>query len=205
LEAGLGLFLQAHGAIVKRVSPERAPLVIGRRLWSNRHPAPPPEAGNGPPPSPPTSDANDGAAVWTSERVCRCLEHAVCRTAALLRRSRWLGRLGNAVLTWERPDAKPPVCRRLVFRNGRVVARKDLRSPVVPKPAPLPPVPFHWHPHDKITYDRLRVATTELRRLVQERRPITIQPRPVADRPARQAPRRGVLNRAQLARLLSWF
>jgi hypothetical protein len=194
---GLRQFKEGHAAILDRLTPDRALQVIGRHTWRTRYIETDPEDQDDKATShtgitPAESDAEEDP-HWTPERVKRLLEYHVCHTAALLRRSRWLTRLGNATLSWQMGRGEAPY-RYLVLQRGRVVARGNHhRLQRHPSPDRLAPS-GNWRPQDRETYDRLRVLNTELRRLVQEKRRFSIWLSA------------GVcLNRAHLARILAWF
>lgn len=194
---GLRQFKEGHAAILDRLTPDRALQVIGRHIWRTRYIEPDPEdQDDNAIPQAEITPAETGAEEdppWTPERVSRLLEYHVCHIAALLRRSRWLTRLGNATLSWQMGKGEGHY-RYLVLQRGRVVARGNhCRLETHPTPDRLAPS-GSWRPQDRETYDRLRVLTTELRRLVQEKRPISIWLSAGA-----------CLNRAHLARILAWF
>jgi hypothetical protein len=82
-----------------------------------------------------------------------------------------------------------------MFENGAVSARKEMAAE---KETPLSPgygkrIPERQKIFDVATYERLRVVTTELRRLVGESRKIELRLNPTS-----------VLSRRQLAKLLPW-
>jgi DNA polymerase-3 subunit epsilon len=104
-------------------------------------------------------EERDGAAAWTSDAVVRMLEGVARRGAHLVRRGRWFRLLRGARLSWAAPSAA----------GGRTAAgREGHRIWCVPA-------------HDSAAlyfsaqaYDRLRVFTTELRRLVYEGRDLEL-------------------------------
>lgn len=106
---------------------------------------------------------------WTAEAVARALERAVSRAAHQVRRARWLCLLSESSLAW--PLEGPGRGRRLlVLEGGRIAARQDL----MPRGhVPVPPGfrrtfgERQWSLTVRI-YDRLRVLTTELRRMAGE-------------------------------------
>ncbi|MBW2524923.1 MAG: hypothetical protein JRI23_12135 [Deltaproteobacteria bacterium] len=102
---------------------------------------------------------------WTTARVVRALESVLCRAAHGARRARWLCRLRYAALCWE--TAERSRWRVLVLFDGQVVARAWSE----PHQAVSHSVQACGHGErsspsfDLATFDRLRVLTTELRRL----------------------------------------
>jgi DNA polymerase III subunit epsilon len=195
IREALLLFTKNHATPLSRRYPTHALLTIGRRLWMDRHLTPTADPQPAPDPAPFEPDEDDGtvvAPIWHPEAICRLLENVICHQAALLRRSRWLALLGNATLIWSSPHSSTQ--RRIVFRKGRVAAR-DNGLTTSSKSWGRSRLHQRWRPTDKVTYDRLRVATTELRRLVQEKRALTIR----LDRSGND------LHRGQVARRLHWF
>ena len=158
--AGLARFGREHGP----VDTTRSFLRLGARLWARRR----------------SEDAtgSDGAEeaqaetprrpAWDEERVREALEETVVRAAHAVRRGRWLVRLSECSLAWTAPGAERR--RLLVLRGGAVAARADL-----PPDADVPVPPGHARTpaerraaFDVVTFDRLRVLTTELRGLATE-------------------------------------
>ena len=131
--------------------------------------------------------------VWDPTRVAGALEYSIYHAARLLRRAHWLCQISESSLAWE-----PAVGGRrlLVIQGGQVTGREEL-DPGAPVPAP----PGHGRSlmrrmgvFDPVVHDRLRVLTTELRRLVSQGAPLELRLGP------RQA-----LDRRALARRLWWF
>ena len=106
--------------------------------------------------------------VWTPEAVANAFESIIRRGAHLIRRARWFCLLSESSLAWDRGDTADGQRRLLVFRSGDIVYREDLaqgrKSP--PPPGYLRSFLVRQRNFDLITYDRMRVLTTELRRLV---------------------------------------
>lgn len=92
---------------------------------------------------------------WDVPRVLRNLEDTLVFFALEVRRGAWLRRLSNAAVSFE--DGVP---RTLLMRGGRVRSRRDGNQLESVRPAPAT--------FDIATHDRLRVLTTELRRVVQD-------------------------------------
>ncbi len=109
-----------------------------------------------------------GEWVWTPGAVANAFESVIRRGAHLIRRARWFCLLSESSLAWDRGDTAGGQRRLLVFRSGDIVYREDLAQGRKPPPPPgyLRPFPVRQRNFDLITYDRMRVLTTELRRLV---------------------------------------
>ncbi len=106
--------------------------------------------------------------VWTPEAVVHMMEGIVRYGATLLRRSCWFCRLSESSLVWESGQTSGQRLRLLLFQEGAVSRQEDWDSCIA---VPVPPG-YHksfsarQHSFNIATYDRLRVLTTELRRLV---------------------------------------
>jgi hypothetical protein len=117
------------------------------------------------------------------------------RGAHLIRRARWFCLLSESALAWASAD-NPDTCNNLiVFEKGLIRDRHDLH---VAKEIPVPPgfaKAFHARQKnfDLIAYDRLRVVTTELRRIIFEGRRIELRLSPTVS-----------LKRNELKKALKW-
>ena len=100
--------------------------------------------------------------AWDAARVLRNLEDTLVFFALELRRGAWLTRLSNAAMSFD-----DGVQRTLVMRGGRVRSRRD--GDQLTSVAPAAPT------FDIATHDRLRVLTTELRRVVQDGGSVSMQ------------------------------
>jgi DNA polymerase-3 subunit epsilon len=200
LAEGLTLFQHRHRARFKNPSVLRILAGLGRELWAERRKAmaeakltaaeerdaeAPDEA----------LDEPEEELGWTPETVARGIEHVIMRGALLIRRARWLCLLSESSLAWEVRHAGGQRKNVLLFEDGAVGLRKDLP---VGKQTPLTvghakKIPDRQKSFDVATYERLRVVTTELRRLVGKGRKIELRLSPKA-----------VLSGRQLARLLPW-
>ena len=137
----------------------------------------------------------------TPEQAQGALESVVRRAAHLVRRGRWLRRLSASTLLWQPAGDRPS--RLLVFDEGRVVRADDAPSGTVRSREGCGdlPAPPGWprsrlrrlEGFDAATHDRLRVLTTELRRLVAGGRDVRLRLDP-----------RTCLDRDALARRLFW-
>jgi DNA polymerase-3 subunit epsilon len=134
-----------------------------------------------------------GGATWTPGLVQVSLEWLALRAALARRRAIWLTRLVEATVVWSEPGSTG--ARLIVIENGEIVLRAAVDVDV---PPPIPP--GHRHPvaarHAVVTvacFDRLRVLTTELKRLVAADAPVALR---LGVAPA--------LAGARLASALSW-
>ena len=108
------------------------------------------------------------AVAWTPELVQLSLEWLVVRAALSCRRARWLTRLVDASVVWREPGLQG--ARLIIIENGEITTRATA------DPDAAPPIPPHHRRsladrHQAFTiarFDRLRVLTTELKRLVAD-------------------------------------
>jgi DNA polymerase III subunit epsilon len=196
LEEGLALVRRAHpelGALGERI--ERRPLlVLGARLWREGRRLKEDDGAVGERHAHPSDAGPLFASVWTPEHVAIEIEGLALQCAHAIRRARWLTALVESTVTYREPIADG--ARLLVLRDGEVVRRERAPDDAVA------PVPEHYRRsrgerHAGFTiarFDRLRVLTTELKRLVANGSPVCV----------RLAPR-ATLAGERLARVLGWL
>lgn len=113
--------------------------------------------------------------AWTPETVQVSLEWIALRAALARRRAIWLTRLVDASVVWREPDDSG--ARLIVIENGEVTLRAAAEAH---EPPPLPPgyrrpVAARREAFTLATFDRLRVLTTELKRLVAVGAPVALR------------------------------
>lgn len=133
--------------------------------------------------------------IWTPEAVVRSIENMVLHSAHLIRRARWFCLLSESSLVWSSADHRNKFKMVLIFENGSIRGRDKVK---IGTSTPTPPgYATSFRNRQKninlITYDRLRVLTTELRRLVSEGRDIELRLSP-----------RVTLNRREVTNALRW-
>jgi hypothetical protein len=137
----------------------------------------------------------DDETKWTSAAVVRYLESVVRHGMHFARRGRWFRMLCEATLRWEpveRNSAMPllKLADGQIIHVGRLASRCRLPVPVnAGRPPSRRRACF-----DAATYTRLRVLTTELRRLVSEERQVQVCLRPGV-----------ILTNGTLEKLLFWI
>ena len=123
-------------------------------------------------------DANDtrrGLTVWTPEFVQVSLEWLTLRAALGRRRAMWLTRLFDSSVMWREPADS---CARLiVIENSEVVLSGAVDANATP---PIPPgyrrpVAARREAFTLASLDRLRVLTTELKRLIAAGAPVALR------------------------------
>src|SRR6185295_13398956 len=113
--------------------------------------------------------------VWTPEFVQVSLEWLALRAALARRRAIWLTRLFESSVVWREPNDS---CARLiVIENSEVVWREAVDAHATP---PIPPgyrrpVAARREAFTLGSFDRLRVLTTELKRLIAAGAPVALR------------------------------
>lgn len=105
--------------------------------------------------------------AWDAGKVCRLLENQVMVAVHWTRRVRWFSLLSESSIAWTPSNRTSQKRVLLVFRSGRVIHRE-----LLPAGSEIP-IPFAYRTSkaqrrknlDQSVFDRLRVLTTELRRL----------------------------------------
>jgi DNA polymerase-3 subunit epsilon len=195
-EEGLALLRRSHRELAEGIH-RRPLLVLGARLWREgrrlndqddavsttvEHQAHPTDAG-------PLF-----ARVWKPPQVATEIEGLALQCAHAIRRARWLTALVESTVTFQEPPAAG--ARLLVLRDGEIVRREHVGPDVVP-PEPDFYRRSRAERHASFTiarFDRLRVLTTELKRLVAKGNPVCV----------RLAPR-AVLGGERVVRILGWL
>jgi DNA polymerase-3 subunit epsilon len=164
-DVGYGLLCTTHPELSRAdLSAHEALLRLGTRLWrEGRCDRDLDRNGNGV--GADTHGSGHGSNLWTAELVQASLEWVALRAALARRRAIWLTRLFDSSVVWNEPG---DTCARLiVIENGEVALSSAVDAD---RPPPIPP--GYRRPaaarRDAFTLaslDRLRVLTTELKRL----------------------------------------
>ena len=200
LKEGLEIFKKDHLNLQAIQSPLRLLTARGAMLWRLRL-----EAANAAKElvEEPQSDENaelssddtDGERVWSPEAVARSIDHMITRSAHLIRRARWFCLLSESSLVWDRAGQPGQLLNLMILDSGAVIKWGDMKPT---EEIPAPPGfdrPFQRRQNrlNLIAYDRLRVLTTELRRLLTEKRHIRLRLGPNV-----------ILGKDELKRALRW-
>jgi DNA polymerase-3 subunit epsilon len=116
-----------------------------------------------------------GLTVWTTESAQVSLEWIALRAALARRRAIWLTRLFDSSVVWREPGDS---CARLiVIEEGEVAsnAAVDANAPPPIPPGYRRPVAARREAFILASFDRLRVLTTELKRLIAARAPVAVR------------------------------
>jgi hypothetical protein len=121
------------------------------------------------------NDTGRGLTEWTPEFVQVSLEWLSLRAALARRRAIWLTRLFDSSVVWREPGES---CTRLiVIEEGEVAlhAAVDANAPPPIPPGYRRPVAARREAFTLASFDRLRVLTTELKRLIAAGAPVALR------------------------------
>jgi hypothetical protein len=190
---GLERFRNTHKAQLHGTQILHGLLKIGRLSWSEKMNR---QAVEGPV-DPETQPADEPKPfAWTPVAVEKSMTARLRHCAFLIRRARWLAILSESTIAWQVRESASDRWNMIIFSRGKILKRKFSRRE---NPLPLPPGAgrssmARRRSLNLPTYDRLRVLTTEIRRLLWEKRPVSVQ-----------LSRRVCLHEAQLRRLMRWI
>jgi hypothetical protein len=113
--------------------------------------------------------------AWTPELVRRSLEWLTLRAALARRRAIWLTRLVDASVVWTEPGSV--VTRLVIIEGGEICLNADVDTTATP---PIPPgytrsLAARREAFTVARFDRLRVLSTELKRLVAASAPVSVR------------------------------
>jgi DNA polymerase-3 subunit epsilon len=121
------------------------------------------------------NEAGRGLTVWTPEFVQVSLEWLALRAALARRRAIWLTRLFDSTVVWREPGDSS--ARLIVIEKGEVALSSavDANEPPPIPPGYRRPVSARREVFTLASFDRLRVLTTELKRLIAADAPVTLR------------------------------
>lgn len=136
---------------------------------------------------------------WTPERVYKALKRKIRIDCFQMRRARWFCRLSESSLAWTNTNGADREMNVLVFENGKANPKTSSSLTESPSNSLIIP-PGHNKSllqrqanFDIATYDRMRIVTTEMRRILQEGRNIELKFHPGDS-----------LSNNQLEKILKW-
>ena len=168
-DAGYGRLCAVHPELSRSdIDAHDRVMRLGTRLWrEGRRDRDQDEDG--------TDGTARGAAAWTPELVQLSLEWVALRAALARRRATWLTRLADATVVWSEQGVAG--ARMIVIENGGIVLQAAVDAGMTP---PVPP--GHGRPAGArrqtftlASFDRLRVLTSELKRLVAAGFPVALR------------------------------
>jgi hypothetical protein len=122
-----------------------------------------------------TDEESRAITTWTPELVQRSLEWLALRAALARRRAIWLTRLVDASVVWTEPATAG--ARLKVVQHGEVRLNADVETSATP---PIPPgysrsIAARREGFTVARFDRLRVLSTELKRLAAAGAPVALR------------------------------
>ena len=200
LQEGFKMFRERYGRRLRHQSALRFLTALGAQLWrerleSNAVAEMVEETENENSGVDTEKEESDKEHIWTPETVEHAIKNMLLHSAHLIRRARWFCLLSESSLAWTSVDHPDNLKSLVVFENGSVLNRNIIKTAEKISIPPGRAKSFRSRQKniDLITYDRLRVLTTELRRLVSEGRYIELRLSP------------GVtLNRKEITKVLRW-
>ena len=133
------------------------------------------------------ADSDDKPDGWDAERVARHVERAAAQAYQTYRRARWLQLLHDSDIVYREPERDR--ARWLQIRDGELAAARDVTEVAlgrVPSAPERPALRLDRNPDfDRRKYDRLRVLSTELKRIARDGGQLSVQWGPGRRVPAR--------------------
>ncbi|MEJ2154452.1 MAG: GIY-YIG nuclease family protein [Desulfobacteraceae bacterium] len=172
-QSGVALFQEKYCLVLGRMAIGPALLHIGRLSWKEKLTRQEIEASIDS-----ESETIEGATVWewNPQAVVGRLESICRRCAFMLRRARWFAVLSESTVAWQAGGNERKDLNIVVMHKGNILRNDTSRGSTIP----IPPGSATGHAKrrariDLARYDRLRVLTTEIRRLITEDRLICLR------------------------------
>ena len=190
---GLDHFRDMHESLLHGPRILRGLLRIGRLSWIEKMNR---QAVERPGDDETQPDVKPEPFIWTPDTVAKSMTAILRHCSFLIRRARWLVILSESTIAWQVRDPASDQCNVLVLNHGKILKRSfsHRQNPLPPPPGAQTPLMTRRCNLNLPTYDRLRVLTTELRRLLSEKRFVCVR-----------LSRRVCLHEEQLRRLLVWI
>jgi len=132
---------------------------------------------------------------WSPEKVVRAFKSIIRTGAHQARRARWFCRLSESALIWDRKGSTGQTKNIILFEQGKILSRRTVDS-LVEKPVPVGFGRTYLERQknlDLAAFDRMRILTTEIKRLLGEERSVEVCLGPDT-----------ILKEEQLQRILQW-
>ena len=132
---------------------------------------------------------------WTPERVFKALKRVIRMDSFQIRRARWFCRLSESTLSWSNAENRRKGKNILLIRSGTPSFQGHKFGPAysdIPERHQKSAIQRQAC-FDIATYDRMRIITTEIRRIIHEGRDVTLCLHP-----------NRYLNKKQLEKILNW-
>ena len=182
LKKGFAIFRERHRNRIQRQAPLGFLTALGAKLWQEKlaadtAPVDGSSTQNNLADPDESSSESDELPTWTPDAVAGAIEAIIRRSAHSIRRARWFCLLSESSLVWDPAAKAEPNKHLLILTKGAVVKHGVQRATVKTKPPTGYKISFRERQNniDLVTYDRLRVITTEIRRLLSEEREIELR------------------------------
>ncbi len=172
VRGGYELFVDRHNDLVRAAAPDDAFDQLARRLWMERKK----DRETGIDVSEDFALKSVGTSGWTERSICHLLESTVMRAGHTIRRARWFLLLSEASIRWEEPVGNDVRIFLIVFEKGQVLYRRTSCRDEIPFPPGCKrSLLERQRGFDLMTFDRMRVVTTELKKLLNENREVDVR------------------------------
>lgn len=114
---------------------------------------------------------------WTPESLAKVLSHIIRIGTFQIRRSRWLYLLTESTLIWERRERGKSLKNLVIFKSGLPCFEDPIsvsQQTIFPSGHKKSSIEKQNN-FDVFTYDRMRILTTEIRRILEEKRAVQLQ------------------------------
>jgi DNA polymerase-3 subunit epsilon len=167
--AGYDLLRTSHPELTRTDLPEHAKLLrLGTRLWrEGRRDREVDDDDSG--------ESARGSPAWSPELVQTSLEWLALRAALARRRAIWLTRLVDCSVMWRETEGSG--MRLIIIANGEVASSTTVNASALPPvpPGARRPAAARREAFTLAAFDRLRVLTTELKRLTAAGAPVALR------------------------------
>jgi len=163
VRSGYEKFMRQYADMLKTGSPAKCLNAIGRQLWRASKEDIVCENGG-------MEDLilkSVGIPTWTSDSVCRLIESNVMRAGHAMRRARWFATLTESAVGWTESSDSDGGYFLIVLEKGQILYRRTLSRGELPVPPGYRRAFIDkQRSFDVMTYDRMRVVTTELSKVI---------------------------------------
>lgn len=163
VRSGYDKFIKQHAGMLKTGSPVGCLKAVARQLWIASKEERICENDS----SPELILQSLEIPAWTSDSVCRLIESNVMRAGHAMRRARWFATLTESSVGWTESSNSDGSYFLIVFEKGQILYRRALNRGVLPVPPGYRRAFVdRQRSFDVMTYDRMRVVTTELSKVM---------------------------------------
>lgn len=170
VKQGCEMFIERNAEILSQLPVRHAISKLGKILWSVQRTDLERDDFEG-------DDGESKEHKWSPSSVVRLIERSLFKGTHALRMSRWLVWLSESSVAWHEKGIPQGKRILLVFEEGNIVQRSFLsKRDIIPVP------PGHRKSFNErqdsfnlMTIDRLRITTTEMRKLISAGHPITVR------------------------------